>query len=112
MLCIDLIFTNQPTLIMESGVHSSLHSNCHHHIPFAIFNLKTHYPPPYEGEVWHYHRANVNQIRQAMSKFPWYNRFANISVNKQVQLFTQNLQSIMSNYVPHETITFDDRSPP
>ena len=29
-----------------------------------------------------------------------------------MQLFTQTLQSIMSNYVPHETITFDDRSPP
>ena len=29
--CIDLIFTNQPNLVMESGVHSSLHSNCHHH---------------------------------------------------------------------------------
>ena len=28
--CIDLIFTSQPNLIIESGVHSSLHSNCHH----------------------------------------------------------------------------------
>ena len=30
--CIDLIFINQPNLVMESGIHSSLHSNCHHHI--------------------------------------------------------------------------------
>ena len=30
--CIDLIFTSQPNLIIESGVHSSLHSNCHHQI--------------------------------------------------------------------------------
>ena len=28
--CIDLIFTFQPNLAMESGVHSSLHPNCHH----------------------------------------------------------------------------------
>ena len=28
--CIDLIFTSQPNLVMESGVHSSLHPNCHH----------------------------------------------------------------------------------
>ena len=27
---IDLIFTSQPNLVMESGVHSSLHQNCHH----------------------------------------------------------------------------------
>ena len=110
--CIDLIFTNQPNLVMEFGVHSSLHSNCHHHIMFAKLNLKIHYPPPYEREVWHYQRANVNQIRQAISEFPWDNRFANISVNEQVQLFTQTLQNIISNYIPHETITCDDRNPP
>ena len=28
--CIDLIFTSQPNLFMESGGHSSLHPNCHH----------------------------------------------------------------------------------
>ena len=30
--CIDLIFTTQPNLVMESGVHSSLHANCHHQL--------------------------------------------------------------------------------
>ena len=30
--CIDLIFTSQPNLVTESGIHSSLHSNCHHQI--------------------------------------------------------------------------------
>ena len=28
--CIDLIFTSQPNLITDSGVHSLLHPNCHH----------------------------------------------------------------------------------
>ena len=28
--CIDLIFTSQNNLVTNSGVHSSLHSNCHH----------------------------------------------------------------------------------
>ena len=30
--CIDLIFTDQPNLVVDSGVHPSLHPNCHHHI--------------------------------------------------------------------------------
>ena len=30
--CIDLIFTNQENLSVNSGVHSSLHPNCHHQI--------------------------------------------------------------------------------
>ena len=97
---------------MESGVHSSLHSNCHHHITFAKFNLKIHYPPPYEWKVLHYQKPNVDQIREAINEFPWDNRFANISVNEQVQLFTQTIQNIIFNYIPHETITCDDRNPP
>ena len=36
---IDLLFTSQANLVMESGVHSSLHSNCYHQIIYAIFNL-------------------------------------------------------------------------
>ena len=96
---------------MESGVHSSLHSNCYHHITFAKFNFKIHYPPPYEREVWDYQKANVDQIREAISGIPWDNCFANISVSEQVQFFTQTFQNIISNYIPHETITCDDRNP-
>ena len=33
--CIDLIFTNQANLIMDSGVHSSLHSKCHHQVIYT-----------------------------------------------------------------------------
>ena len=42
--CIDLSFTTQLNLVMESGDHSSLHANCHHHITFMKLNLKIHYP--------------------------------------------------------------------
>ena len=35
---IDLIFTSQINLITDSGVHSSLHSNCHYQIVLANFN--------------------------------------------------------------------------
>ena len=37
--CIDLIFTNQPNLIMDSGVHPSLHSKCHHQVIYTKLNL-------------------------------------------------------------------------
>ena len=46
--CIELIFTSQPNLITESGVHLSSHPNCHHQVIYAKFNLKVHYPPPCE----------------------------------------------------------------
>ena len=46
--CIDLILTDQPNLSMNSGVHSSLHPNCHHHIVHSRFNLNIYYLPPYQ----------------------------------------------------------------
>ena len=39
--CIDLIFTDQPHMFVNYGVHASLHSNCHHQIVHASFNLHT-----------------------------------------------------------------------
>ena len=44
--CIDLIFTSQPNLVIESGVHSSLHANFHHQTTYVKFNLNIIYPLP------------------------------------------------------------------
>ena len=68
--CIDLLFTSQSNLVIESGVHSSLHQNCNHQIIYAKINLKVFYPSPYKREIWHYQRANVDQIQQAIEQFP------------------------------------------
>ena len=56
---------------MESGVHSSLHENCHQQLVYAKFNLKVWYPPPYEREILHYQHANIDQIKRAIEQFPW-----------------------------------------
>ena len=37
--CIDLIFNSQPNLLIESGVHPSLHPNCHHQIVLQNFEV-------------------------------------------------------------------------
>ena len=42
--CIDLIFTSQPNLVVDSGVHPSLHPNCYHQIVYGKFNLKINFP--------------------------------------------------------------------
>ena len=54
--CIDLMFTSLPSMVVNSGVHSSLNANCYE-TEFAKFDLKIYYPPPYEREVWHYQKA-------------------------------------------------------
>ena len=52
--CIDLIFTAQSNMVLESLVHHSPHQNCHYQIIFHEFNLKVYYPPPYERTIFLY----------------------------------------------------------
>ena len=110
--CIDLFFSSYPNLLMSSGIHSSLHQNCHHQIIFAKFHLKTHYLRPYEREVWHFKKANTDHIKRAINGFPWERPFANLGINDKVYLFNKTIKNIPSSFMPHETIAFDDRDPP
>ena len=107
--CIDLMFMSQPNLISYSGVHSSLHSNCHHKIVFAKFNLRIVYPPPYLREIWHYREANTGLIRRAIKEFNWERAF---SLMKKLIFFNRTILNILSNFIPHKTLVCDDIDPP
>ena len=43
--CIDLLFTCQPNLISESGIHASLFTRCHHQKIYAKLNFKNYFSP-------------------------------------------------------------------
>ena len=60
--CIDLTFTNQPNIVMDSGLDSFLHPKCHHQIIYSKLNLKIEYPPPYIRKMWDYNRAETYLI--------------------------------------------------
>ena len=49
--CIDLFFTNQHNIVINSGVYSSLHPNCHIQIIYANINFKLFFPPPYQSQI-------------------------------------------------------------
>ena len=89
--CIDLIFTNQPNLVINSGVYPLLHQNCHHQIIFAKINLKVYYPPPYKWVVWDYKKANIDAINLAIKSFNWENAFNGKGINFQMELFNETL---------------------
>ena len=96
---------------MESGIHSSLHSNCHYQTVFAKFNLSIFYPPLYERTVWYYERANTERIRRDIDQFDWLRALCNVNVDEKVYFFTKTLPNIIQNFIPHETIICDDRDP-
>ena len=110
--CIDFIFTNQPNLVFESGVHPSLSSTCHHQIIYAKISFEIYLPPSYTREVWHYKYAQTNLIHQSIANFDWKGALTNLSINDQVELFNKTLFNIFRNFIPHETIKCNSKDPP
>ena len=97
---------------MESGVHSSLHQNCHHQIIYAKINIKVCYPPPYERKIWHYQLQMLIKFNKLLNSFLEKNLFRNLNINEMVSLFNRTIKNIFSNYIPHEAIKCDDKDPP
>ena len=109
--CIDLIFTDQPNLSVNSGVHASLHPNCHHQIVHTSFNLSISYPPPYQHLIWDYKKADSEKIRKAFDLVNWERLFSNKDINRQVSILNETILNIFSNYVPNKYITINDKNP-
>ena len=56
---IDLIFTNQPNLVIDSGVYPSLHTNCNHQVVHCKLNLNIKFLLSYESFVWDYKKGDL-----------------------------------------------------
>ena len=108
--CIDFIFTSRLYLVIDSGVHSSLHPNCHHKIVYDKFNLEITYPPSLR-EVWHYKDTNIELIWRAINGFDWTRAFSNTSVNEKINIFNIATLNILSNFIPQKILTRDDKDP-
>ena len=104
--CIDLIFTDQPNLFIESGVHGSLHEQCHHQIIYGKISIENLPPPPYKRRIWFYDRADVTSIRKSIEMFRWQEVLSEIDCpNSKVRLLNDVLINLLSNFIPNKQIT-------
>ena len=110
--CVDLLFTDQPNLVVNCGTHASLNSKCYHQITHCKLNLNIEYPPPYERLLCDYRKANAESIQKSVKSVNWESLFNNKTVNKQVSTFNKTAMNILSNIVSNKLVTFDDSNPP
>ena len=107
-LCIDLLFINQYYLVTASGVHPSLHPNCHHQIVFFVkLNLKIQYLSLYECLIWDYKNANEQLINR---------KIENLNLDKsfegdQVNLVNKIIFNIFHNFITNKIIICSDKDP-
>ena len=111
--CIDLIITDQPNLVLDSGTRPSLHPRCHHQIVYGKLNFRIPPPPPSERTIWHYNRADLDGLQRSLKNFPWEHHLnLNQNIDWQVKTFNQTILNVMSNFIPNEVKRFVPRDPP
>ena len=110
--CIEWIFTDQLNLVVDSRVHSSLHTNCHHQITYCKFNLIIEYPPPYQRLIWDYKRASVNSIKQVLCLVNWSTILSYKDIHQQVNILNSIVLIFFKNYVSNKVITIDGKDLP
>ena len=109
--CIDLILINQNDFLMDSGVHASLHPNCHHQLVHAKLNLKIEYPlapPLYKRLVCDYNKTKKNNqlLNRTTETFNWNIRrtFHEFLFKK----YSKNIPGILQDF---ENIFMKSKSP-
>ena len=88
--CIDVIFNDQPNLLLKSGVHSSLQEQCHHQIVYGELCITNPIPPPYRRRIWFYNRADAHAIQKSIQIFNWCEHIGHLTCpNQQVEILTE-----------------------
>ena len=65
----NIIFTNQPNMVIDSGLHSSLQEKYHHKIIYSKLILNIEYPPPYIRKILDYNRFETDSINRSIEIF-------------------------------------------
>ena len=81
--------TNQPNFGIDSGVHHSLHPNCHQQVVFSKVNLTVEYPTLYERLVLDYKKADSQSVNKAVEMLNLEKLFQNKNIHDQLKLFNE-----------------------
>ena len=111
--CIDLIFTDQPNLVVDTGVHPSLHEQCHRRIVYGKLSVSNIVPSPYSRRIWYYNKANFVNIMKSIEMSRWHEQLGKITCpDAQVKLLNEVLLNIYSNFIPNQVKTIKPRQAP
>ena len=114
MSCIDLIFTSQPSIFVDYGIHPSLHHSCHHEIIYGNLDLNVPLAPIYSRRVWHYSRADHDKMRASLDSIDWDREFDlnYTDVCRQASFLSEVVRNIACNFIPYDDIVVKPSEPP
>ena len=110
--CVDLIFTTQPNIVMDSGGDSSQHSKCHQQIIYSKLNIKIEYHSPNIRQIWIYDRVETNLINRTIENYNWPILFLGKNKHKNFEIFNKKFLNIFNNNIPIKFTLCDEEDPP
>ena len=81
-------------------------------ILYGKINLRVPHPPPHFRNVWDYKNADAVSIQRAIENFNCQYAFERKTINEKVQVFSEVLTNILSNFVPHKLLKFNYKQHP
>ena len=108
-----MIFADQPNLFIVSGMHPSLHEQCHHQIVYGKLSVSNVALHPFTRKNWYYDKADFVAIRKIIETFSWNKHFKNLKCPKdQVKLLNEVILNIFSSFIPNKVTTIRPRRAP
>ena len=95
--------------MVESGTHSSFHSNCDHQVIHCKINLQVQYPPPYQRHIWNFAKPKKEATLSALKNADRNHLLTNKTVHQQVNLLNDIILNVFENSVSNKFITCDGR---
>ncbi|MCG8113710.1 MAG: reverse transcriptase domain-containing protein [Candidatus Thiodiazotropha taylori] len=110
---IDLLFTNQTTNVLVSGVGEPfLDQNIRYHCPiYAVFNYDKQKPQSYKRKIWTYDKGDYELLRRTITDFDWQTLKSN-DINVYAENVTSNIIGLCEKSIPNKVITIRPSDPP
>ena len=105
MSCIDLVYCTNLNVISKHGVDVSIFDKCHHDIIYDRINTRVPFLAIYSREVCDYRKANIENIKKAISNFNWNKALENLAIDEKRALLNQTLLNIFRNYIPNKKLS-------
>jgi len=103
--CIDLIFTNNQSLVSLVGTKDKISEKCDHLPIFAYLTIKTRTPCSYKRWVWDFKRGDYDKFRQLLLNAPWHSCYSDRNVDETVHNWTSLFTHCAEQCVPHYEAT-------
>ena len=109
---LDLLITNSPRLILNSGVLDPIHDLDHCPI-FGKLNFNIKYNKSFTRKIWNYAAGNFNQLNNQLSQIPWGTVIGESDgVDDAVEMLTDLIKQCCNNCIPNKTIKIYPRDKP